>query len=204
MDKFTSTIKSQIFPLSCVDAYSSCVTIPLYYFFENKHSDSKFMPSALLKDSFYSTLQEFPFFAGHLRMDTGGVDAFINVDADNLNMPDYAEYSSDVGFSDLKVARFSPSALPSQISEADVFSTANKDGVAKLVRIKIARLRNNSGLIILANPVHALADAYGFCEFMKRWSHVCKAMANETSIVGSCLLTDRKALHDCLPEEGAP
>ncbi|KAJ1798589.1 hypothetical protein LPJ59_002398 [Coemansia sp. RSA 2399] len=204
MDKFTSTIKSQTFPLSCIDAYSSCVTIPLYYFFENKNSDGQFMPSALLKDSFYATLQEFPFFAGHLRMDTGGVDSFISVDADNLNMPDYAEYGSDVSFSDLKAASFSPSALPSQISEADVFSTANKDGVAKLVRIKIARLRDNSGLVILANPVHALTDAYGFCEFMKRWSYVCKATATETSIVDSCLLTDRKALHDSLLDEEEP
>ncbi|KAJ1666503.1 hypothetical protein IW140_004164 [Coemansia sp. RSA 1813] len=211
MDKFTSTVKSQVFPLSCLDSYSSCVTIPLYYFFENKNGDSQFMPSILLRDSFYTTLQEFPFFTGHLRMDTGGVDAYVDIDRDNLNMPDYAEYSSDVCFGDLKAANFSPSALPREISEADIFSTGNKDGVVKLIQIKIARLRNNSGIAILASPVHALSDAYGFCEFMKRWSLVCKEAAaggventDQNISNNSTLLTDRKLLYDSLPKEGQP
>ncbi|KAJ2558617.1 hypothetical protein EV175_000711 [Coemansia sp. RSA 1933] len=204
MDKFKSTIQSQTFPLSCIDSYSSCVTIPLYYFFENKDKDSGFMTSALLNDSFYTTLQEFPFFVGYLRMDTGGVGAYISVDSNNLNMPEYAEYNSEVSFSDLKTANFSPSALPSEISEADVFSTANKDGVIKLVRIKIVRLKNNSGLVILVNPVHALADAYGFCQFMKRWSSVCKARVTKSICEASVLLTDRKVLYESLPDEGEP
>ncbi|KAJ1736149.1 hypothetical protein LPJ72_001552 [Coemansia sp. Benny D160-2] len=209
MDTFIAAVKQQTFPLSGADSYSACVTIPLYYYFENKSSSAQFMPSALLKDSFYTTLQEFSFFAGHLHMKNGGVGAYIAVDPQNLNMPEYTEHNSDsVSFNDLKAAGYSPNALPTEISKADIFSTENADNVIKLVRIKVARLQNNTGVVILVNPVHALADAYGFCEFMKRWSHVCReimaAPGDQASSSDTGLLTERKALYDSLPENGQP
>ncbi|KAJ2571016.1 hypothetical protein IW140_001970 [Coemansia sp. RSA 1813] len=209
MDRFKETIKSQMFELGFLDTSTSYCTIPFYFYYKNEDNDSQFMPSALLKDSFFSALQEFPILAGRLHMKNGGIGASIRVGESDINMPEYCEINSNVHFDELEAENFSWDALPKEISQPGFVMRKGEDGIIKLATIKIARLDNNSGLVLLANIAHVVMDTSGVTTFLKRWAQLCRQQTHKTSDVDSVisrklLWHDRKYLYDSLPEQGEP
>ncbi|KAJ2288408.1 hypothetical protein IWW55_006512, partial [Coemansia sp. RSA 2706] len=107
--------------------------IPYIYYFKNTNgnSDADFMPSDRLRASFLKTLEDFSILAGHVRTDVDG-RAWIDVNADELNMPEYLESHSMVHFRDLEDAGYDWNAFPGKIATTNAFPIRGTDGVIKL------------------------------------------------------------------------
>ncbi|KAJ2494970.1 hypothetical protein GGI11_008614 [Coemansia sp. RSA 2049] len=177
MEKFKEAVESQTFALGCLDTHPSYCTTPLYFFYKNGNIDGQFMPPDLLKDSFFEALRVFPILAGCLHMKNGGIDASINVDRNNINMPVYGEYDSDIHFDKIEAANFSWDALPKEISKPGFVLRKGKDNIIKLAEIEIARLQANSGLVILVNIAHVVMDVNGIVKFLHYWAQLCRQMS---------------------------
>ncbi|KAI9506795.1 transferase [Coemansia spiralis] len=216
MEHFKETVKPQTLLLNCLDGYPAYCTIPLYLYYGNADNSSQFMPQALLKDSFFIALEEFPFLAGHLRMKSGGTNAHIEVEPDNLNIPEYSEIDSDIHFSNLQASKFCWGALPNEIAHPPYIARSDKSDIIKLARISIVRLKDNSGLILLVNISHAVVDAHGCCAFLKHWAQICRKLAskasdnessnsiNSSSSSDISIQHERNYLQSMLPEKEQP
>ncbi|KAJ1908143.1 hypothetical protein LPJ71_003941, partial [Coemansia sp. S17] len=60
MDTLLGTIQSQTIDLCTVDTISSFANIPYYFYYANDADKPEFMPTDLLRESFFATLLEFP------------------------------------------------------------------------------------------------------------------------------------------------
>ncbi|KAI9506118.1 hypothetical protein BX070DRAFT_232275 [Coemansia spiralis] len=147
------------------------------HFFENKSSQQEFMPSAVLKETLYRALEEFPILTGHI-YDTGGISRAILVEEGNLNTPTITESTSDVHFSALKKARFHWNAWPKDIATAGPVTTPEKDGTIKLVTVHIVRLKGDSGIILFCSIPHYVLDGFGYYKFLSRWATLCRESCN--------------------------
>ncbi|KAJ2063870.1 hypothetical protein GGI17_001363, partial [Coemansia sp. S146] len=83
----------------------------------------EFMPTELLRESFFATLLEFPILVGHLVMDSSGC-AKVVVDPDNLNAPEFLESQSSAHFRDLQAAKFAWNTLPDGVATVGAMTTA--------------------------------------------------------------------------------
>ncbi|KAI8326432.1 transferase family protein [Martensiomyces pterosporus] len=207
MEQFTSTIKSQVIPLSSVAISAGMMNTPYATFYQNTDAVGDFMPSEQLKTALYPALQVFPILAGHLKQT--GDDCFsMVVDKDNLNMPEYLESTSDVHYNDIKSAGFDRRTWPSGVATTGATMAPNASGVIKTTNVHIVRLKNNSGLILFLSIIHCVADGFAYFAFLNHWAAVCKAIRSGTvetpkpvveftfdrSIVEQGLPTERKQL----------
>ncbi|KAJ2325989.1 hypothetical protein IWW51_002509 [Coemansia sp. RSA 2702] len=127
----------------------------------------------------------------------------VDIDKNNLNLPEYKETYCDVHFDKLKTAGFDSTALPDHAETAGPIMLENANGVIKLVNIHVHRLKDNSGVAIFASIAHAVVDGAGFSTFMKRWSTICKLMASDgllASIPKQSISNNRGDIGDCLPK----
>ncbi|KAJ2551463.1 hypothetical protein GGH95_005918, partial [Coemansia sp. RSA 1836] len=111
MDKLANGIQSQTVALSTLDMSPSFVNIAYYFHYGNHANDPHFMPTELLHESFYLALLDFPLLVGRFKANGSG-HAWVVVDKDNLNIPEFLESQSSMHFDDLQSAKFSWDALP--------------------------------------------------------------------------------------------
>ncbi|KAJ1670948.1 hypothetical protein GGF44_000918 [Coemansia sp. RSA 1694] len=184
MEYFTDNVESQTIELAVLDTLSSFSNIPFIYHFENTTADKNdlFMPTDVLRVTFYKALLEFPILAGHLHMGYDG-RASVVIDRNNLNLPEYRESTCDVHFDQLKAASYNWDMFPKDLVAVSVLTTAGVDGVIKLANFHCARLRDNSGMLIFANMSHYVVDGVGFCAFMGRWAEYCQLACSKVGAV---------------------
>ncbi|KAJ2054821.1 hypothetical protein GGI17_006789, partial [Coemansia sp. S146] len=94
------SIQSQTIDLCTFDTIPSFLNVPFYFYYGNNANDPEFMPTELLRESFYTALLDFPILVGHLEADGSG-HAKVVVDPDNLNVPEFLESQSSAHFCDL-------------------------------------------------------------------------------------------------------
>ncbi|KAJ2851111.1 hypothetical protein IWW36_001362 [Coemansia brasiliensis] len=206
MEEYIKNIESQTIPLSVIDTQGSFSNIPFVFMYENKDGSSDFMPSHLLRDSFFRTMGQLPIFAG--RIVTRGIgNVSIVVDANNINMPDYKEDSSNVPFSQLKAAGYKWSSWPEGVATAGPMTKADKNGEIKLINVHVIRLLNNSGVMIYLSIPHYVLDGESHMEVMRRWCQVYQLMASDQFSAIDDLpqyTFDRAVLQQNLPDERQP
>ncbi|KAJ2367583.1 hypothetical protein H4S02_001643 [Coemansia sp. RSA 2611] len=206
MDEYVKSIESQVIPLNVIDTQGSFSNIPFVFFYENVDAADEFMPSVLLQNSFFRTMQEFPVFAGRVKSKGIG-NVSIVVDANNINMPDYVEDNSSVHFDSLKAAKYQWSSWPEGVATAGPMTRANSDGDIKLINVHVVRLLRNSGVMIYLSIPHYVLDGEAHMEVMRRWCTVYQLMAtNQFDAINElpAYTFDRNVLHQNLPDERKP
>ncbi|KAJ2449200.1 hypothetical protein EV183_005020 [Coemansia sp. RSA 2336] len=206
MNEFINSIQSQTIPLSVIDTQGSFSNIPFVFIYENKEGSRNFMPSQLLRDSFFKTMQQLPILAGRI-VSRGIGNVSIVVDANNINIPDYSEDSSSVPFSQLKAAGYRWSSWPEGVATAGPMTNADKTGEIKLINVHVVRLLSNSGVMIYLSIPHYVLDGESHMEVMRRWCQVYRLMASGDFDAIDRLpqyTFDRAILHQNFPEERQP
>ncbi|KAJ2451393.1 hypothetical protein EV183_003619 [Coemansia sp. RSA 2336] len=201
MEYLSQLITSQQFALNAWDLTAAFTNIPFMFFFKNRDKCADFMPSDRLRTSFIRTIQEFPILVGHISVDRSG-RGVVNVDAANLNMPEYLESSSQVHFDDIESNRFSWSSLTDKVHTVGSTPAPGPLGVIKLVNVHIVRLRDNSGIILFLSIPHYVVDGVGYCAFVNRWAEMCRSM--DSSRNGTAYSFDRSIIDRCMPLEKVP
>ncbi|PIA13754.1 hypothetical protein COEREDRAFT_99348 [Coemansia reversa NRRL 1564] len=207
LEKFVRSVRPQVLELDGVDRVSALIYIFFYYFYANNSgSRVDFMPTQLLKDSFFKVLCEFPYLAGVLqRTDDGSLK--VVVDMDNLNLPEFKESHSDMHYDDIEASGFSLSMLPKDAATTGIFLINDIKNPAKLASIHIIRFRENTGVMVFASISHALMDGAGYCAFMNRWAEICKHMASgkkPSNLPLRSFSNDRNAMRQCIPRTRLP
>ncbi|KAJ1936974.1 hypothetical protein FBU59_004890, partial [Linderina macrospora] len=206
MDIFTSSITSQTFKLSSFDAIVSHTNSSFVAFYRNDHHDqSKFMPVDMMRESFYRTLVHFPIMVGDLvQRDDGGLE--VAVDQHDLNMPDYCESTvDDMHFKDVEATNFNPEFWPKGlIPWESVAIKDKKSGRIKLLQVHIVRFKDNSGLALAFNYVHAIGDAVYCRVWGNVWATEMRALEAGQPVAEIPLLFDRSIVQKCLPLERTP
>ncbi|KAJ2458254.1 hypothetical protein GGF42_002189 [Coemansia sp. RSA 2424] len=203
MDKLARGIQSQTVALSTSDMSPSFINIPYYFHYGNHANDPRFMPTELLRESFYLTLLDFPLFVGRLEADGSG-HAWIVVDKDNLNIPEFLESQSSVHFDDIQAAKFSWDALPEAVATVSAITTAGTGGVIKPANIHVVRLRDNSGIVLHIGVAHYLVDGAAYSEFVGRWADVCRRLssgASSAELPSFQASFSRSTISDHLPDD---
>ncbi|KAJ1954359.1 hypothetical protein EC988_002477 [Linderina pennispora] len=204
MDYFKSNVQSNIYKLSKYDSLLSLVNLRHVYFYGNSDYSDDYMPSTLLEQGFYRALTRYPVLAGHLQQtDEGQME--IVVDKDNLNMPIYHEFQSDIHFSDISKADFSPSAWPHVKDMCGKYTCPDRDtGTIKLGSFYVARLKQNSGVVFFANFCHSTGDGTSCFEFFNRWAAETHALATDCPAKEVVYCFDRDVITSELPSERTP
>jgi hypothetical protein len=175
MDDFLKNITSTTYNLSPLDIIPNHLYLTNVYFFENTASadPESFMPSNVLKEAFYRSLQKFPILAGHLRRK--GLNSMNIVISQKLpNMPIYKESNSSIHFDHLKKTRFHRDEWPNGINIRDPRIQHDLTGSLKLLRVHVYRLAENSGVAIVVRISHSVFDAKGCATFMNCWAELCR------------------------------
>ncbi|KAI9480205.1 hypothetical protein LPJ78_001220 [Coemansia sp. RSA 989] len=174
MDEFIATVESHEVPLHPLDTQAAFLNVPYHFFYPNESRSDGFMPSDVLRRTFYQALKRYPILAGYLRSEGTGKTTVV-VDKNDLNMPEYLESTSDVPFSQMQEAKFHNSSWPAGLSTAGAITTAGKDGRIKLANIHVVRMKDNSGVVIFVNIPHYVVDGTGFFSFVELWGTICRA-----------------------------
>ncbi|KAJ2456738.1 hypothetical protein GGF42_003088 [Coemansia sp. RSA 2424] len=203
MDKLMRGIQSQTAALATLDMIPSFVYIAYYFHYGNHANDPHFMPAELLRESFYLTLLDFPLFVGRLEADGSG-HAWVVVDKDNLNIPEFLESESSVHFDDIQAAKFSWDALPEAVATASAITTVGTGGAIKSANIHVVRLRDNSGIVLYIGIAHYLVDGAAYSEFVCRWADVCRRLssgASSAELPSFQTSFSRSTISDHLPDD---
>ncbi|ORX70748.1 hypothetical protein DL89DRAFT_266894 [Linderina pennispora] len=201
MEAFVNNIESKIYPLSRIDTMLSVRYTRFVFFYRNSSSSNSFMSAANLEEAFYRTALLFPMIAGYLQQNKVG-NLEVVVDKTSLNLPRYCELQSDTHYDDLAMSNYSPRAWPSDITPADRVPLPDKDtGVIKIADIRVARLKENSGVVISTSFNHAVIDGTGCLEFFNRWANETRALASGSDIGKANYCFDREAIKKNLSDE---
>ncbi|KAJ1934580.1 hypothetical protein FBU59_005653, partial [Linderina macrospora] len=204
MDDFISTVESQVFGLSTLDAFTSYINLQYVFFYGNPSDDAGFMRAETLKRAFYTALEQFPILVGHYhqRSDHG---LNIVVDKGKLNMPDYRESVSDtVHYKDLKARKFHRDAWPKNLMTAHTMAHPDKGTrQIKLCHVNIVRLKENSGVVIYLAINHGVADANSYFQFAHRWANIARAMVRNEPIPAANFCFGISELASTFPAERA-
>ncbi|KAJ1942753.1 hypothetical protein GGF37_002970, partial [Kickxella alabastrina] len=163
------------------------------------------MPTDMLRDSFFTTLADFPILLGRLQVDGSGKTVVV-VDENNLNMPDFKETQSDIHFGHLQSAGFSWSTMPQGTVAVRSVATVGDQGYIKLANVHIVRLKDNSGVVLTVGLSHYVVDGIGYCTFMNQWAKNCTHLQNGTpnnGVHARTLNFDRQTVARCLPSRGS-
>ncbi|KAJ1890792.1 hypothetical protein LPJ81_005870, partial [Coemansia sp. IMI 209127] len=169
MDSFIASLKPQTIYLDGYDECSSILNIPFYFWYERT------VPSDVLHNAFYKTLEEFPILAG--RVKTGNDSrSYVVIDRNRLNMPEYTDAPCNVHFQTFKDADFDINMLPVDYSSA--CKSPAPPGIIgrcmKLAEFHVLRMKGGSGMCIFASISHMVFDGVAYSSFMKRWGEVAK------------------------------
>ncbi|KAL1917678.1 uncharacterized protein VTP21DRAFT_4071 [Calcarisporiella thermophila] len=205
MEAFQHGVTSKAYPLSPLDIIPNHLYITNVYFIENTLSDGDaFMPSDVLRESFYGALQQYPILAGYLRRKSWS-KMEIEVDKDDLNMPEYVESASDVHFKSLRDHQFHRDAWPRGVNIVDPRAIPDSSGSPKLLRAHVYRLAENSGVVIVVRASHSVFDAKGYVSFINAWAQLCRESLDpnlpRTPVKP---LIDRSVLYEQLPADVRP
>ncbi|KAJ2844419.1 hypothetical protein GGI22_006883, partial [Coemansia erecta] len=173
MDNFAASVTNRTFQLHPVDTQAAFLNIPYHFFHPNSHGNDEFMPSGKLRDSFYRALVHFPILAGNVGTDKHG-QTCINVDRNNLNMPEYVESTSDVHFDTMRESKFHWTSWPNGLTTVGAITRANAEGIIKLLNVHIVRMKDNSGIVIFVNMPHYAGDGTCLFAFVELWGKMCK------------------------------
>ncbi|KAJ1822545.1 hypothetical protein LPJ56_000700 [Coemansia sp. RSA 2599] len=196
MEEFMSSLKYEEVPLTVIDTQGSFSNIPFVYFYKNTDGSNAFMPSDVLRNAYFKTLQQMPVLSGSLRPKSRG-NISIVIDPENVNLPDYKESSTNVHFDDLEAEGFCWKSWPEGVNTAGPMVNANEEGVIKMANIHVIRLRDNSGLMIYVSMIHYVVDGPAHSDFVERWCLNYQHLTNEGPESSEPLppfLTDRKLL----------
>ncbi|KAI7827827.1 hypothetical protein BX661DRAFT_205421 [Kickxella alabastrina] len=208
MDAKNSLIKAtktQTIPLHPFDMMTGVVNIIYICYYKNTLGSDTFMPTDMLRDSFFTTLAEFPILLGRLQVDGSGKTVVV-VDENNLNMPEFKETQSDIHFGHLQSAGFSWSTMPQGTVAVRSVATVGDQGYIKLANVHIVRLKDNSGVVLTVGLSHYVVDGIGYCTFMNQWAKNCTHLQNGTpnnSVHARTLNFDRQTVARCLPSRGS-
>ncbi|KAJ1799860.1 hypothetical protein LPJ59_001528 [Coemansia sp. RSA 2399] len=204
MDEFKAAVESQDIPLDGFDQIVSSMYIPCYYWFENTNASDtswiKFMPPETLRLSFYRTLQDFPILAGRFKTDKDD-HGYVEVNKNDLNMPLYTDTNWDVDFKKIRDSGFDTKLLPYNFQEACSIASASRFATtsAKLGIFHICRLKDFSGVVMLASIAHGIVDGYGHLAFINRWAEVSRWMqeclAKSELELPTCAFVHDRAIH---------
>ncbi|KAI9499999.1 hypothetical protein BX070DRAFT_231043 [Coemansia spiralis] len=188
MDSFVKSVKSQTFQLDGMDNSSALFPIPIYFWYENANQAAagKSLHPDILEASFYKTLEEFPVLAGYLKADSNS-RTYIDVDKDNLNMPEFKITQCDIHFQTLKDAKFDTTLFPGLFS--DVYTVPSPPGM-------FGGFKDNSGIGIFSGIAHFVLDGYGYYRFMKRWAEISVWMHDNTDSKKCNALSSHSFVHD--------
>ncbi|KAJ2751160.1 hypothetical protein GGI19_004657 [Coemansia pectinata] len=210
MDEFVSTVENQVIALHPLDTQAAFLNIPYHFFFGNNDTADDFMPSDVIRLSFYRALKQFPILAGYLRPEGQGQTSVV-IDRDDLNMPEYVESLSDTHYDTLRESNFHHSSWPKGLTRAGAITMAapGPAGRIQLANVHVVRLKDNSGVIIFINIPHYVVDGTGFFSFVELWGKHCRAertgdrqLAQQTSQLEYCF--DRSIIARHLPVERKP
>ncbi|KAJ2810866.1 hypothetical protein H4S07_002422 [Coemansia furcata] len=210
MDEFVSTVENQVIGLHPLDTQAAFLNIPYNFFFGNHDNVTDFMPSDVIRQSFYRALKQFPMLAGYLRPEGRGQTSVV-IDRNDLNMPEYVESLSDTHYETLRESHFHHSSWPKGLTRAGAITMAapGPAGRIKLANVHVVRLKNNSGVIIFINIPHYVVDGTGFFSFVELWGKHCQAeragdkqLAQQVSQLEYCF--DRSIIARNLPVERKP
>ncbi|PIA14838.1 hypothetical protein COEREDRAFT_82448 [Coemansia reversa NRRL 1564] len=176
------SVKSESVELNSLDMSVSMATMPVFYHYRNIDGSADFMSSDSLRSSFVAALQEYPLMLGRLCQKEIG-HCYIDVDNNNLNIPEYKEVQSNIHFGELQSAHFDPEPLQPGPDKASVFLTGSLlTGAIKLLKVCINRFRDNSGVTIFISVAHALVDFHGLILFMNRWAEIHRYLQDGASL----------------------
>ncbi|KAI9500000.1 hypothetical protein BX070DRAFT_231044 [Coemansia spiralis] len=199
MDSFVKSVKSQTFQLNGLDNLLAFYSIQNYFWYENTNQAvaKVFLSSDILEASFYKTLEEFPVLAGYLKADSNS-RTYIDVDKDNLNMPEFKITQCDIHFQTLKDAKFDMTLFPGLFS--DVYTVPSPPGMfggsIKMALFHIYRFKDNSGIGIFSGIAHVVFDGYGYYSFIKRWAEISVWMHDNTDSKKRNALSSHSFVHD--------
>ncbi|KAJ1664015.1 hypothetical protein EV178_004472 [Coemansia sp. RSA 1646] len=199
MEEFVNSVENQSFQLHPVDTQSAFLNIPIQFFFPNTSGSEDFMPSDVLKVGFYKALSRFPILVGHLQPDKEG-KTHVVVDRDNLNMPEYLESQSSVHYETMRKSNFHWSAWPEGLATVSGITTANSEGIIKLINVHVVRMQANSGLVLFVNIPHYVVDGVGYFAFAGLWGEMCRTGGR--SARQFCF--DRSIISQNIPDERKP
>ncbi|KAF2835331.1 transferase family protein [Patellaria atrata CBS 101060] len=206
MEDFLRSLSSKRYMLSPLDIIPSHLYITNAYFFENEPSAKcpPFMTGEALSTSFYHALQKFPILVGILSQE--GLNAMsVVVDRNNPNMPVYEELNENVYFQDIKQAQFHREQWPKGMNIRDPRSQVDYRGVLKLIHVRVHRLAENSGVVIVVRISHSVFDAKGCVAFMNCWAEHCRESLGQgmPNMVVEPIL-DRRVMYEYLPKDVRP
>ncbi|KAJ1958596.1 hypothetical protein EC988_000211 [Linderina pennispora] len=205
MDDFVSSVQSQVYELSTLDAFPSYINLQYVFFYRNTNNTKDFMDANILQRAFYKTLEQFPILVGHYRQrsDRG---LSIVVDKDNLNMPYYRDSTDDtVHYEDMKTRKFHRDAWPKNLMTAHVMALPVKGTKQlRLSHVNIVRLKDNSGVALYLALNHGVVDGSSYFQFAHRWAAVAQAMSRSEPIPTATFTIGTSKLHQGFPKGRAP
>ncbi|KAJ2087033.1 hypothetical protein IW138_005252 [Coemansia sp. RSA 986] len=198
MDQFINSIKPQKVYLDSADKAMAIANIAFYYWYENAKREPRetFMPAKALEQAFYTTLCDFSHLAGVLKTDSNS-RIFVQVEADNLNMPIYTDTSCDIDFDTIRKSGFDTKLLNSTFDHArDVPAPASFfRSTIKLAEAHVIRLKNNSGICLFVSVVHCLVDGQGYTTFVKRWAEISRWILSRNATTNGSF-PEKHYIHD--------
>ncbi|KAI0391963.1 transferase family protein [Xylariaceae sp. FL0594] len=177
MDELRRQLRPHAYDLSPLDIIPNHLYLTNIFFFENTGtgSSSTFIPEDVLKDSLYDALSSFPILLGHLK--PNGLNTMhIVVDPDNPVLPIWETLNFHILFEDLKKHTFHRDHWPEGLNIEDPLLHADDDGQAPphLIRVRVCRFAENSGLALVVRLSHSVFDAKGCTFFINYWAARCR------------------------------
>ncbi|KAI1813109.1 transferase family protein [Poronia punctata] len=167
-------LSHQAYDLSPLDIIPNHLYLTNIFFFENSQPEKgKFIPEDVLKDSFYDALGKFPILLGHLKPN-GLNNMHIVVEPDHPVIPGWESFDSPIHFDEVKKHGFHRDHWPRGLDVADPLLHAEKGVPPKLVRVRVCRFADNSGLALVVRLSHSVFDAKGCTFFINHWAACCR------------------------------
>ncbi|KAJ1942255.1 hypothetical protein FBU59_003252, partial [Linderina macrospora] len=196
MDAFKHSVVSQSTYLNVCDAVLSSFTIQMIFFYENAAGADNFMDRKRLEQAFYKALLAVPGYAGVAQTRADGRLELV-IDKDNLNMPVYRDFESDVSFSDLKASGYNPKDWPAGLLSKGAIPLPDPEtGVTSMLDANVVRCKDNTGVIIYVCCHHVVGDGNSVYAFVRRWADEMRAMVDGTPAPDYPLDFDRSSIFD--------
>ncbi|KAI1191706.1 transferase family protein [Nemania serpens] len=170
MEDFLRHLGRHSYDLSPLDIIPNHLYLTNVFFFENTRSENEqFIPEKTLKMSFYDALKSFPILVGHLKPN-GLNNMHIVVDPDHVVLPTWESSNSHIDFHDVKKHGFHRDYWPDGLDISDPLLRYEGGNPPKLVRVRVCRFANDSGLALVVRLSHSVFDAKGCTFFINHWA----------------------------------
>ncbi|KAI9503770.1 hypothetical protein GGI25_003846 [Coemansia spiralis] len=201
MDEFVNSIKSEVIHLDNLDNACAIFNIPTFFWYKNTSRSSweQFMPPDILKIAFYKALIDFPILAGYIKTDSNG-SSYIEINKDNLNMPEYTDTDCDVDFEALRSSGYNTKLLPNIFADKRIppAPPGLYGGHIKMAAVNIFRLKDFSGVALFISTSHCAVDGHGYCSFVGRWAEMARSLQHlnlEGTPFPECTFIHNRSFH---------